>query len=71
MICDLTGRNPNVLYETGIAHALNREVIMVVQNNQDVPFDLGQRRYIPYLLNKEGLQELKEKLVAFIRASPA
>ena len=71
VICDLTGRNPNVLYETGIAHALNREVIMVVQNNQDVPFDLGQRRYIPYLPNKEGLQELKEKLVAFIRANPA
>ena len=70
VICDLTGRNPNVLYETGIAHALNREVIMVVQNNQDVPFDLGQRRYIPYLPNNEGLQELKEKLVAFIRASP-
>ena len=71
VICDLTGRNPNVLYETGIAHALNREVIMIVQNGQDVPFDLGQRRYVPYLPNKEGLEELKEKLVAFIRASRA
>ena len=71
VICDLTGRNPNVLYETGIAHALNREVIMVVQNNQDVPFDLGHIRYVPYLPNKEGLEELQEKLVAFIRASRA
>ena len=71
VICDLTGRNPNVLYETGIAHALNREVIMVVQNKQDVPFDLGHIRYVPYLPNKEGLEVLKEKLVAFIRASRA
>ena len=31
MISDLTDRNPNVLYETGLAHALNRDVIMLVQ----------------------------------------
>ena len=69
VISDLTGRNPNVLYETGIAHALNREVIMVVQNDQDVPFDLGHIRYVRYMPNKEGLERLREDLLTSIRAT--
>ena len=60
---------PNVLYETGIAHALNREVIMIVQNDQDVPFDLGHIRHVQYLPNKEGLEKLREDLLASIRAT--
>ena len=69
VISDLTGRNPNVLYETGLAHALNRDVIMIVQDNGDVPFDLGHIRYIQYQPDGEGLEELKGKLSEFIRAS--
>ena len=69
VISDLTGHNPNVLYEIGLAHALDREVIMIVQNVQDVPFDLNHIRYVPYLPNKEGLDDLKEKLSAFIQES--
>lgn len=69
VICDLTGRNPNVLYETGIAHALNREVIMIVQDDRDVPFDLGHIRHVKYMPNKEGLEKLQEDLLASIRAA--
>lgn len=58
VVCDLTGRNPNVFYETGIAHTLGREVIMITQSAHDVPFDLRHLRYIPYLNNHEGLQAL-------------
>ena len=29
VICDCTGRNPNVFYEAGIAHTLGREVILI------------------------------------------
>ena len=71
VISDLTGRNPNVLYETGIAHALNREVIMIVQNDQDVPFDLGHIRHVRYMSNKEGLEKLREDLLTSIRATRA
>lgn len=62
IICDLTDRNPNVFYETGIAHALGREVILITQHADDVPFDLRHIRYIKYLNNAEGLVELKRKL---------
>ena len=68
VISDLTGRNPNVLYETGLAHALNRDVIVIVQNDQDIPFDLGHIRYVRYLPNEEGLEKLKNDLAEFIQS---
>ena len=67
VISDLTNRNANVLYETGLAHALNREVVMLVQNDQDVPFDLRDIRYIKYLPNDEGIEELKRDLSRFVQ----
>jgi hypothetical protein len=54
VICDCTGRNPNVFYEAGIAHALGREVILITQTDQDIPFDLRHLRYVRYLNNGEG-----------------
>lgn len=55
VICDLTGRNANVFYETGIAHTLGREVVLITQSPDDVPFDLKHHRFIKYLANSEGL----------------
>ena len=69
VISDLTGQNPNVLYETGLAHGQNRHVIVLVQDDRDVPFELKPERYIKYLLNSEGLDELKTKLIRFVRAA--
>jgi hypothetical protein len=54
VICDCTGRNPNVFYEAGIAHTLGREVILITQSEHDVPFDLRHLRYVRYLNNAEG-----------------
>lgn len=54
VICDCSGRNPNVFYEAGIAHTLGREVILLTQSEHDIPFDLRHLRYIRYLNNVEG-----------------
>ena len=62
VVCDLTGRNPNVFYEAGIAHTLGREVIIITQSEHDVPFDLRHLRHIRYLNNGEGLAGLTEAL---------
>lgn len=67
-VCDLTGRNPNVLYEAGLAHARGRDVIFLTQNKEDVPFDLQQIRHIPYLNNKEGRGKLLSDLTKSIAA---
>lgn len=62
VICDCTGRNPNVFYEAGIAHTLGREVILITQNAGDIPFDLRHLRYIAYLNNAEGRAALTAAL---------
>lgn len=48
ILADVTGRNPNVNYELGAAHALNKEVIILTANSQDVPSDYRHIRYIKY-----------------------
>jgi len=62
VICDCTGRNPNVFYEIGIAHTLGREVILVTQSAADIPFDLRHLRFVTYLNNAEGRAGLCETL---------
>jgi hypothetical protein len=62
VICDCTGRNPNVFYEAGIAHTLGRDVILITQSEEDIPFDLRHLRFVKYLNNGEGLQELAGRL---------
>ncbi len=62
VIADCTSRNPNVFYEIGISHALGRDVILITQNIDDIPFDLRHLRVITYLNNGEGLTELSEKI---------
>ncbi|MER9390174.1 hypothetical protein [Mesorhizobium sp. M0435] len=68
VVVDCTDRNPNVFYEAGIAHTLGREVILITQNPDDVPFDLRHLRYIRYLNNGEGVARLQEELSARMRA---
>lgn len=64
VICDCTGRNPNVFYEAGIAHTLGREVILITQSEHDIPFDLRHLRYVRYLNNVEGRTALTAALQA-------
>lgn len=67
VVCDLTGRNPNVFYEIGIAHTLGKEVVLITQNAADVPFDLAHLRHIRYLNNNEGMQALELNLIDRLR----
>lgn len=64
VICDCSGRNPNVFYEAGIAHTLGREVILITQSEHDIPFDLRHLRYVRYLNNAEGRAALTAALQA-------
>jgi hypothetical protein len=48
LVAELTSRNPNVFYELGLAHALEKPVVLVSSNELDVPFDLKHIRVIYY-----------------------
>ncbi len=67
VVCDCTGRNANVFYEIGIAHALGKDVILITQSKNDIPFDLQHLRYLPYLNNEEGRTELSTNIAQRIK----
>lgn len=67
LIADLTDRNPNVFYELGLAHALSKEVILLTQNLNDIPFDLRHYRIIVYQDSISGADKLKSTLKGFIK----
>ncbi|HXT82736.1 MAG TPA: hypothetical protein VN704_00050 [Verrucomicrobiae bacterium] len=64
IIANINGRNANVLYELGIAHALDKHVILVSKEPNDIPIDIKSRRFLIYkdlnhlktLLREELLQ---------------
>lgn len=67
VISDLSGKNANVFYETGIAHTLGRDVIQITRAPADVPFDLQPLRYVHYLPNEQGMEALKTSVTARLR----
>lgn len=62
VVCDLTDRNPNVLYEMGIAQTIGKPVVMITQRDSDIPFDVKHHRYLPYLNNDQGREEMRDAL---------
>jgi hypothetical protein len=62
VIADLTGRNPNVFYEVGIAHSIDKPVLLITQSLDDVPFDLRHRRVLEYEYSPRGCRRLENKV---------
>jgi hypothetical protein len=62
VIADLSGKNANVFYEAGLAHALPRPTILITQDPADVPFDLQSIRYLHYGLGTEERANLRRRL---------
>ena len=66
IVADLSGRNPNVFYELGIAHALGKDVVLLSQGTTDLPFDIRNLRCISYAYTPRGMKELESQLKATI-----
>jgi anti-anti-sigma factor len=64
IVAEMTGRNPNVFYETGYAHALNKTVILLTQDAEDIPFDL---KHYPHIVYGGKITLLKSQLQARVR----
>lgn len=62
IVADVTGRNGNVFYELGLAHTVGKSVIILTQDESDVPFDLRHLRYFKYTDNEEGWKTLRRNL---------
>lgn len=62
VIAEMTGRNPNVFYELGIAHTLGKPVIMITQSMNDVPFDLQHLRCVMYEYKPRAIERFEDAL---------
>lgn len=47
-IADVTGANPNVMYEVGMAQSMGKSVVLIAQDIEGLPFDVASWRVIPY-----------------------
>jgi hypothetical protein len=45
-VVDVTGLNPNVLYELGVAHAFHRPVVLIVDEPNAIPFDTRSEAHV-------------------------
>ena len=57
VLCEMSGRNPNVFYELGLAHANGKPVILVSRKENDIPFDLRHLRIIIYDSTRAGWED--------------
>jgi nucleoside 2-deoxyribosyltransferase len=64
IIADMTGRNPNVFYEVGYAHALGKTTILLTSKTDDIPFDLKHFSHIVY---GNSLSELRTQLTKRVK----
>jgi hypothetical protein len=63
VIADCTGRNANVFYELGIAHTLGKPVVLITEQEEDVPTDILHFRYIKYSRTRAGFRRLEHDLI--------
>lgn len=69
LVADLTGNNPNVFYEVGLAHALGKPINFITQDTAKLPFDVLTSRCIRY--DKNDLASLGSELEKAFAAVPA
>lgn len=64
VIADISGRNPNVLYELGMAHMLKRKqtIIITYDGYESIPFDISHIRIIQYKNTIDGKVAYEDQL---------
>lgn len=62
VIAEITPANPNVFYELGYSHALNKNTILFAKKGHILPFDIHSFRVIFYDNTIHGKSEVEEAL---------
>jgi hypothetical protein len=70
LLADLSGKNANVFYELGLAHAATKPVVFTAASLEDVPFDLRHLRVVIYdVQNPFWGNKLMESITAYLKAA--
>lgn len=69
----LTFNNPNVFYELAIAQSAGRPVVILLENERELPFDVKDHRCVYYDLKPRSLMEGRHRaqLISHVRALEA
>lgn len=70
-LCDLSNRNPNVLYELGLRQAYNKPVVLVKDEKTENIFDVSAISTISYSSNRlyENVVEAQEKICESLKST--
>jgi len=73
VICDLSGRNPNVLYELGVRQAFNLPTVLIKDTKTPKIFDIQGLRYTEYnhSLRIDEVEKERERIQLSISATAA
>lgn len=63
VIANINGRNPNVFYELGIAHALDKPTLITSKTVENIPFDLRTQQLVIYNEKEQLAQQLSKALL--------
>ena len=66
VIVNLTGNNPNVMYELCLRHVVAKPIIHICEDGTSLPFDIKDSRTIFYKDDMLGVKELENKLRKFV-----
>jgi hypothetical protein len=68
VVADLTGTNPNVVYELAVRHAFNKISIHLIDKAEQIPFDLKDERTIVFdLSDPDSVNDCKVELSKVVK----
>ena len=68
VVCDLSGKNANVMFELGIRQAFNKPVVLIQDKGTSRIFDISPMRCIDYDkdMRYDSVLPVQEKMVSYI-----
>ena len=68
VVAEITPANPNVYYEVGYAHALNKPTILIAEKGTRLPFDVSPFRVLFYENSIDGKRRVEEGFRKHLKA---
>jgi len=65
IIANVNGRNPNVMYELGIAQAIDKPIVLISREPENLPIDVKSKRFLIYKGYSDLEKMLRETLSSF------